>query len=233
MKGEDKDNRRMEVGKNDKKIKTIVGTLILIALTGMFAGVHAQDDDGLVAGWHFDEGSGSVAKDSSGNGNDGTIHGATWVDGKFGKALSFDGEDDYVSVTTPLTNVENTFTMELWVYPLTTHEIDTESTGGYPGTTGQKYAIYPPQGYQVWGSGHAGAGISIGTNGISVYEHSDFYMPPLLVWQGSIDDWSHVCVVYKNKQPRLYVNGILVKVGLTSKKTMFIRVRVSVVPIEI
>ena len=117
MKGEDKDNRRMGVGKNDKKIKTIVGTLILIALTGMFAGVHAQGDDGLVGGWHFDEGSGSVAKDSSGNGNDGTIHGATWVDGKFGKALSFDGEDDYVSVTTPLTNVENTFTMELWVYP--------------------------------------------------------------------------------------------------------------------
>ena len=219
MKGEDKDNRRMGVGKNDKKIKTIVGTLILIALTGMFAGVHAQGDDGLVAEWRFDEGSGSIAKDSSGNGNNGTIHGAAWVDGKFGKALSFDGENDYVSVTTPLTNVENTFTMELWVYPLTTHEIDTESTGGVSGTTGQKYAIYPPQGYQVWRSAHhAGAGISVGTNGISVYEHSDFYMPPLLVWQGSIDDWSHVCVVYENKQPRLYVNGILVKAGLTSNK---------------
>jgi len=38
------------------------------------------------------------AWDTSGNGNHGTVYGATWVrDGKFGKALSFDG-DDYVEV---------------------------------------------------------------------------------------------------------------------------------------
>ena len=52
--------------------------------------------DELVASWHFDEGSGNITYDSSGNDNDGTIYGATWVDGKFGKALSFDGIDDYV-----------------------------------------------------------------------------------------------------------------------------------------
>jgi hypothetical protein len=32
---------------------------------------------GLVGYWPFDEGSGNVAKDYSGNGNDGTIYGAT------------------------------------------------------------------------------------------------------------------------------------------------------------
>jgi len=53
--------------------------------------------DGLVASWHFDEGSGTTAYDSSGNNNDGTIYGATWINGKFGKALNFDGTDDYVS----------------------------------------------------------------------------------------------------------------------------------------
>ena len=57
----------------------------------------ASSDDGLVAEWHFDEGSGSVLVDSSGNGNDGTIYGATWVDGKHGTALHFDGQDDYVT----------------------------------------------------------------------------------------------------------------------------------------
>jgi len=46
----------------------------------LLAPVQAQED-GLVAEWHFDEGAGSVLKDSSGNGNDGTIYGATWVDG--------------------------------------------------------------------------------------------------------------------------------------------------------
>lgn len=51
--------------------------------------------NGLVAEWHFDEGSGNIVKDTSGNGNDGVIHGATWVDGKFGKALYFDGNGDF------------------------------------------------------------------------------------------------------------------------------------------
>ena len=45
----------------------------------------------IVGLWHFDEGSGKVAKDSSGNGNDGEILGGKWVDGQIGKALEFDG----------------------------------------------------------------------------------------------------------------------------------------------
>ena len=51
---------------------------------------------GLVGYWRFDEETGSTAKDSSPYGNDGTIYGATRVRGIIGKALSFDGVDDYV-----------------------------------------------------------------------------------------------------------------------------------------
>ncbi|MFQ6062808.1 MAG: hypothetical protein ACE5J9_06490, partial [Methanosarcinales archaeon] len=64
-------------------------------------------DNGLVAEWAFDEGKGNIVKDTSGNGNDGTIHGATWVDGKFGKALQFDGVNDYVLLGT--TNLDPIF----------------------------------------------------------------------------------------------------------------------------
>jgi len=46
---------------------------------------------GLVAEWHFD----GDAKDSSGNGIGGTLYGATYVDGKFGKGLAFNGINDY------------------------------------------------------------------------------------------------------------------------------------------
>ena len=46
--------------------------------------------------WLLDEGSGDTAYDTSGNDNHGTINGAAWADGKFGGALSFDGEDDFV-----------------------------------------------------------------------------------------------------------------------------------------
>ncbi|GEM_PF-1712694 len=80
-----------------RRIGILVWALLVIALFGLPAGVQAQGaDDGLVAEWHFDDGSGSVLADSSGNGNDGVIHGATWVEGKYGKALSFDGVDDCV-----------------------------------------------------------------------------------------------------------------------------------------
>jgi hypothetical protein len=74
---------------------------VSLAVVGLFfAGVsYAAIDQGTIAGlWLFDEGSGDVAADSSGNGNDGAFMGdPTWISGKFGNALEFDG-DDYVSV---------------------------------------------------------------------------------------------------------------------------------------
>jgi len=49
--------------------------------------------ENIVGAWLFDEGSGKTVKDYSGNGNDGEIQGnPEWVDGKFGKALHFDGK---------------------------------------------------------------------------------------------------------------------------------------------
>ncbi len=72
--------------------------------------------DGVVGAWHFDEGSGTTAKDTSGNNNDGTIYGATWTDGKFGKALSFDGSDDYVDVPhSESLSLTETITAEAWI----------------------------------------------------------------------------------------------------------------------
>lgn len=57
------------------------------------------DAASTVAVWLFDEGTGDIAKDTSGNGNDGTLkNGPTWVAGKFGEALEFDGTDDYVDI---------------------------------------------------------------------------------------------------------------------------------------
>jgi hypothetical protein len=44
-------------------------------------GQYGRPEAGLAGGWHFDETSGNVAHDYSGNGNDGTVYGALWVDG--------------------------------------------------------------------------------------------------------------------------------------------------------
>ena len=135
-------------------------------------------------------------------------------------SLSFDGENDFVDPQASFPDITNTFTMSMWAKPISEHEIDNESTAGGVGNAGQKYAIFPTHGGLEYGAGHAGAGISIGTNGISVYEHSNSYVPAILVHEVEITDWVHVAVVYENKTPRLYLNGNLVKTGLTSFKTV-------------
>ena len=57
----------------------------------------AQDDPNLIGWWKLDETSGTVAADSSGYGNDGTVvGGAQWISGYIDGALDFDGDDDYV-----------------------------------------------------------------------------------------------------------------------------------------
>ena len=43
-----------------RRIGIAVRVLLVIALAGLPAGVQAEGDDGLVAEWHFDEGSGGV-----------------------------------------------------------------------------------------------------------------------------------------------------------------------------
>ncbi len=45
-------------------------------------------------------------------------------------------------------------------------------------------------------------------------------MPPLAVYSGSISttQWTHMAVVYSNRQPRIYLNGVLVRTGLQSTK---------------
>lgn len=51
-------------------------------------------DEGLVGYWNFNEGTGMIVHDSSGNGNNGTINGdAQWVNGVEGTGLLLNGDD--------------------------------------------------------------------------------------------------------------------------------------------
>jgi ankyrin repeat protein len=76
---------------------------------------------GLVGYWKFDEGTGDVAYDSSGYGNDGTLKNeAEWVDGLplLGWALNLDGTNDYVWVPdAPSLDIGGPFTIMTWIKP--------------------------------------------------------------------------------------------------------------------
>jgi hypothetical protein len=71
-----------------------------IVFSLVFAGISdAKLDPKTVEGlWLFNDAKGKIAKDSSENAHDGEIAGAKWVDGKFGKALEFDGTDNQVVI---------------------------------------------------------------------------------------------------------------------------------------
>lgn len=181
-------------------------------------------ESSLAAYWKFDEGSGQSVVDSTGNNNTGTIQGASWGSGRVGTAsLDFRGASgalgDNVSVASnsSVTNLANNFTVSFWTYPRSPHQIDGESASGFAGLGGQRYIFGP--GWHSTASGSAGAGISVGTNGVSVYEHADGYIPATLVWAGPLNGWTHVAVVYENHLPKLYINGRLVRTGVVSAKT--------------
>jgi len=97
----------------------LIGMVILFA-AGMLTtrGYTEIDPETLMGMWLFDEGEDDTAVDSSGNGNDGTLEGAAWIDGKFGKALEFNGASDLVNVgDDPITDPGGTkiLSISAWV----------------------------------------------------------------------------------------------------------------------
>jgi hypothetical protein len=69
---------------------------------------------GLVAHWSFDDGSGPVVRDDSGNHHDGAMTGATWIaDGKFGGALDFPAGGSVIVV--PFPQPTASYTVSFWV----------------------------------------------------------------------------------------------------------------------
>ena len=91
------------------KLRTI---LVIVAMVAV-ATSHARA--GLAGAWLFDEGSGDVAKDSSGNGNDGVINNASWAAGHIGGALEFNGADANVEIPHGPALSVGQFTLMAWV----------------------------------------------------------------------------------------------------------------------
>lgn len=71
-------------------------------------------NNGLLMYLPFSEGSGTIAGDISGNGNNGTIIGAAWTTGKSGSGLDFNGINNYVDISTVRMS-ENAGTITAWV----------------------------------------------------------------------------------------------------------------------
>lgn len=158
------------------------------------------DPVGLVAAWSFDEGEGGTVEDLTGNGNDGTIEGATWTAGKSGSALEFDGEESCVMVPdSPALRLEEEFTLEAWVRPASERGFapiffkeDSENNYGYTLMAGGS----------EWGV--PTAFINDATWPVPEVEAEE---------ELENDVWSHVALTEDGSHMRLYVDGKLVASG--------------------
>lgn len=129
--------------------------------------------------------------------------------------MQFNGKETLI-IQPIFKEVKDNFTYEFWVKPEAAHEIRKESVRGVSGISGQRYVIGPGHGGD---RKNVGTGVSVGTNGVSVFEHTADYLPATLVYQTNISDWTHIAVVYSNRTPFLYINGELKKKGLRSFKS--------------
>jgi methionine-rich copper-binding protein CopC len=147
---------------------------------------------GLVAAYGFNEGSGSTVTDSSGRGNNGTISGATWVNGLSGKALSFNGTSNWVTVADSNSlDLTSGMTLEAWVKPSALNDFSTvimkERTGDLV------YSLYAAD-----GQGNPPSSYMSGTRSV-------VGLSPL-----TLNSWSHLAVTYDDSNLVLYVNGVLI-----------------------
>ena len=150
-------------------------------------GVH---NTGLVAAYGFEETSGTSATDTS-NGFNGTISGATRVpDGRFGRALSFDGSNDWVTIADRAElDLLNGGTIEAWVRPSALASwrsvVMKEMTGGWP------WAMHASSDTGV-PAAHLFSGASVDAFGTA----------PL-----GLSQWTHLAMTWDGAALRLYVDG--------------------------
>ena len=156
--------------------------------------VFIKSIDGLVGCWHFNEGSGNTAYDSSGNGNNGTINGATWVDGYYGKALEFDGVDDNIRIQdSESLSVSSELTMMARIYTINFH-----ASGGIIVNKDNSYE------YAVFSNGRVKWAI----------ENEVFWNWCDSNYNVALNTWTHISIVYESANSiKTYGDGNLKHTG--------------------
>ncbi|HGJ65955.1 TPA: LamG domain-containing protein [bacterium] len=175
------------------KLGTVLLCLLVLCLVVVSQSYAKIDPKTIVGAWFLDD-KGDIAKDSSGNGNDGVIQGnPKSIDGKFGKALEFSGSNG-VEINNP-----DKFEFLTWTYVLW---FRAKAGGDYPNLIGRQFANN--HGWTIHlDPGGATFRIRIDTDG----GINQVKTVPKLVRD---DEWHHGAIAHddKNKKLQMYIDGV-------------------------
>jgi hypothetical protein len=125
------------------------------------------------------------------------------------------------AIAAPDSESPNNFAFAAWIKPADATTLVQETNRGVVGLSERRNdALAAPHGAGFGGSGQAGCGLAVGTNGICVFEHGANYFAPTLVHAAQLTNWTHVTVVYRGGQPSLYLDGAHTRTGLQSEHTV-------------
>jgi len=165
---------------------------IIFVITGLLCASNSNgqvDPESVVGFWRFDEASGTIARDNSGNGYDADLkEDPAWVEGKFGHALEFQGAN-YLEIRNSSQNLpfggSDPFSITAWV----------KNQGG--GTVIGKF-----------NGGIIGAYILAINDGGTITFHREV-APWTFTGSKALpdNDFGHVAVTYDGAEMKIYVNG--------------------------
>jgi hypothetical protein len=156
-------------------------------------------EDGLVAHWKFDEGTGLTAYDSAGTNHGTLVNVPEWTTGVLGGALDFDGVDDYVEIPdadslTPTT----TITISFWI----------RNRGGRDGGV-YKIATCPNELYSPGNSRAYWLQVYGSTGKLELRIHSSATSVGFISSNSTIplDEWRHVTGTFNAGSAAVYIDG--------------------------
>ncbi len=182
------------------KAGCLVIVVVVLFATGLLttSGYAEMGLENAVGIWLFDEGNGDTAKDSSESGNDGQImNGPEWVDGKSGKALNFDGVDNYINLPAVTSDSWEGMTVMAWVWlNLLPNELP-NSYGEIYGSNQDLYDLYKDKGNNELRCKFATT--------------SSAERPGIPTAQLKTGQWLHIAGTYDNAagEAKIYMNGEL------------------------